>query len=311
MNLRLILALPVLLSVVSVTAALAQDKGSVDSKPLPPLANPNDPKVAAKELFARKVLPAAMPTQVIGFYSKGCIAGAKQMPINGDTWQVMRLSRNRNWGHPDLIALLKRLSVNAHKDAGWPGILVGDMGQPRGGPALSGHASHQIGLDADIWLTPMPDHRLSREEREEMSAVMMVRDDRLDIDPRVFTPGHLMVIRDAAQEPSVQRIFVNAAIKKALCREAKGDRSWLSKIRPWWGHDYHFHIRMACPPGSSECKGQLPQEGGEGCSASDLAYWFKDSVLHPAPSEPPSHGMTMAALPAACKRVLNAPDAKP
>jgi penicillin-insensitive murein DD-endopeptidase len=311
MNLRLILALPLLLSVVSATAALAQDKGSVDSKPLPPLANPKDSKVAAKELFARKVLPAAMPTQVIGFYSKGCIAGAKQMPLNGDTWQVMRLSRNRNWGHPDLIALLKRLSVNAHKDAGWPGILVGDMGQPRGGPALSGHASHQIGLDADIWLTPMPDHRLSREEREEMSAVMMVRDDRLDIDPRVFTPGHLMVIRDAAQEPSVQRIFVNAAIKKALCREAKGDRSWLSKIRPWWGHDYHFHIRMACPPGSSECKGQLPQEGGEGCSASDLAYWFKDSVLHPAPSEPPSHGMTMAALPAACKQVLNAPDAKP
>jgi penicillin-insensitive murein DD-endopeptidase len=311
MNFRLILALPLLLSVVSATAALAQDKGSVDSKPLPPLANPKDSKVAAKELFARKVLPAAMPTQVIGFYSKGCIAGAKQMPLNGDTWQVMRLSRNRNWGHPDLIALLKRLSVNAHKDAGWPGILVGDMGQPRGGPALSGHASHQIGLDADIWLTPMPDHRLSREEREEMSAVMMVRDDRLDIDPRVFTPGHLMVIRDAAQEPSVQRIFVNAAIKKALCRDAKGDRSWLSKIRPWWGHDYHFHIRMACPPGSSECKGQLPQEGGEGCSASDLAYWFKDSVLHPAPSEPPSHGMTMAALPAACKQVLNAPDAKP
>jgi penicillin-insensitive murein DD-endopeptidase len=225
----------------------------------------------------------------------------------------MRLSRNRNWGHPDLVALLKRLSVNAHKDAGWPGILVGDMGQPRGGPALSGHASHQIGLDADIWLTPMPDHRLSREDREEMSAVMMVRDDRLDIDPRVFTPGHLAVIRDAAQEPSVQRIFVNAAIKKALCREAKGDRSWLSKIRPWWGHDYHFHIRMACPPGSNECKGQSPQAGGEGCSASDFAYWFKDSIIHPAPpKEPPkpSHGITMAALPAACKQVLNAPDAK-
>jgi len=151
-------------------------QGSVDPKPLPPLANPNDPKVAAKELFARKVLPAAMPTRVIGFYAKGCIAGAEQMPINGDTWQVMRLSRNRNWGHPDLVALLKRLSVKAHKDAGWPGILVGDIGQPRGGPALSGHASHQIGLDADIWLTPMPDHLLSREEREETSAVMMVRD---------------------------------------------------------------------------------------------------------------------------------------
>jgi penicillin-insensitive murein DD-endopeptidase len=316
MNLRLILVLSLLLPAVfaGASSVQAQDKGSVDPKPLPPLANPNDPKIGAKELFARKLLPAAMPTRVIGGYSAGCIAGAAQMPVNGDTWQVMRLSRNRNWGYPDLIALLKRLSVRAHKDAGWPGILVGDIGQPRGGPALSGHASHQIGLDADVWLTPMPDHRLSREEREEMSAVMMVRSDRLDIDPHVFTPGHLMVLRAAAQEPNVQRIFVNAAIKKALCREARGDRSWLEKIRPWYGHDYHFHIRMACPPGASDCKGQKPQEGGEGCSASDLAYWFKDSIIHPEPpKEPPTpnHGITLAQLPAACRQVLAAPDAKP
>ncbi len=294
-------------------AALAQDKGSLDPKPLPPLANPNDPKLGAKELFARKLLPTAMPTRVIGFYSKGCIAGAVQMPVNGETWQVMRLSRNRNWGHPNLIALLKRLSVKAHKDAGWPGILIGDIGQPRGGPALSGHASHQIGLDADIWLTPMPDRRLSREEREEMSAVMMVRDDRLDVDPRVFTPGHVTVLRDAAQEPSVQRIFVNPAIKKALCREAKGDRGWLSKIRPWWGHDYHFHIRTVCPPGSSQCKSQPPQTGGEGCGADDLAYWFQDSVLHRKPPETPpkpSQPITLAQLPVGCRAVLAAPDAK-
>ncbi len=121
---------------------------------------------------------------------------------------------------------------------------------------LTGHASHQVGLDADIWLTPMPNRQLSRNEREEMSATMMVREDRLDIDPKVFTPGHLVVIRAAAQEPAVQRIFVNAAIKKALCREAKGDRSWLHKIRPMYGHDYHFHIRIKCPPGSRECETQ-------------------------------------------------------
>ena len=229
--------IPLLISalVACTISARAQDKGSLNPQPLPPLANPNDPTIGAKQLFARKVLPAAMPTRSIGGYTKGCLAGAAQMPLNGDTWQVMRLSRNRYWGHPDMIALLKRLAANAHRDAGWPGILVGDIGQPRGGPALSGHASHQIGLDADIWLTPMPDRKLSREDREEMSAVMMVRDDRLDIDPRVFTSGHVLVIRDAAREPAVQRIFVNPAIKKALCREAKGDRSWLSKIRPWWG----------------------------------------------------------------------------
>jgi penicillin-insensitive murein DD-endopeptidase len=312
MHARLTTALLALILSAGVQPSLAQDKGSIEPKPLPPLAHPDDPDTPARDLFARRVLPAALPTNVIGTYNKGCIAGAEPMPINGDTWQVMRLSRNRNWGYPDLLALLKRLSAKAHKDAGWPGILVGDIGQPRGGPALSGHASHQMGLDADIWLTPMPDHRLSRNEREEMSAVMMVRDDRLDVDPRVFTPGHLAVIRDAAQEPSVQRIFVNAAIKKALCREAKGDRSWLSKVRPWWGHDYHFHIRMRCPAGSSECHGQKDQEGGDGCG--DLGYWFSDAVLHPPPpTEPPKpvHPMTMAQLPAACRAVLNAPDAKP
>ena len=137
---RLIL-IPLVISafIVSASHALAQDKGTLNPQPLPPLANPSDPKIGAKELFGRKVLPAAMPTRVIGFYSKGCIAGAEALPINGDTWQVMRLSRNRNWAHPDMVELLKRLSVKAHKDAGWPGILVGDIGQPRGGPALSGH----------------------------------------------------------------------------------------------------------------------------------------------------------------------------
>src|SRR3977135_614396 len=109
MNPRLILTLLLLsAAIVSSTAARAQDRGSDDPKPLPPLANPNDPKIGAKELFGRKVLPAAMPTRVVGFYAKGCITGAEGLPINGDTWQVMRLSRNRYWGHPALVALVKR-----------------------------------------------------------------------------------------------------------------------------------------------------------------------------------------------------------
>jgi len=310
MSLRLILAL---LLIVLASPAPAQDKGSVNPEPLPPLANPDDPKLGAKELFGRKLLPAAMPTRVVGFYAKGCIAGAEALPLNGDTWQVMRLSRNRYWGHPDMVALVERLAAKAHKEAGWPGILVGDMSQPRGGPMLTGHASHQVGLDADIWLTPMPKHKLSRNEREEMSAVMMVRQDRLDVDSHAWTPTHLNVIRAAANEPTVERIFVNAAIKKALCREAKGDRSWLSKVRPMYGHDYHFHVRIKCPPGSTECESQPPPKDSEGCSAGDLAYWFKPSVLHPKPPKvppKPKPPMTLAQLPAACRQVLNAPDAK-
>jgi penicillin-insensitive murein DD-endopeptidase len=291
------------------TAALAQDKGTVDPKPLPPLTNPNDPKVAAKELFGRKPLPAQLTARSIGFYAKGCLAGGEALPINGETWQVMRLSRNRNWGNPELIALLERLSTKVKKAAGWPGLLVGDMSQPRGGPMFTGHASHQIGLDADVWLTPMPNRMLSRNEREDMSAINMVAASGRDIDPKVWTPKHLSVIRAAAEEPEVERIFVNAAIKKALCREATGNRTWLDKVRPMYGHDYHFHIRIKCPAGNSDCTPQVPPASSEGCGH-ELDYWFSDPVLHPKPPTTPPKPkppLTLADLPAACKQVLQAP----
>jgi penicillin-insensitive murein endopeptidase len=290
--------------------AAAQDKGSVDPKPLPPLANPNDPHIGAKELFGRKVLPSKGPTRVIGFYAKGCLAGGQGLPINGDNWQVMRLSRNRNWGTPELISLLKRLAAKVPKVAGWPGLLVGDMSQPRGGPMITGHASHQVGLDADVWLTPMPKHELTRTEREEMSATQMVAEDRLDVDPKVWTPGHTAVIKAAAENPEVERIFVNAAIKKALCRDAGSDHSWLWKIRPMYGHDYHFHIRIKCPANYPNCEHQPPPPETDGCAKDDLAYWFSDAVLHPKPPKvppKPKPPMTLAQLPAACRAVLNAP----
>src|SRR6188474_1990942 len=261
---RLILIpLITVMAAVNAASAWAQDKGAVNPKPLPPLANPNDPKIAAKELFGRKVLPAAMPTRVHGFYAHGCIAGAEGLPINGDNWQVMRLSRNRYWAHPDMVALVKRLAAKARKDAGWPGILVGDMSQPRGGPMLTGHASHQVGLDADIWLTPMPDRVLTRQEREEIQATTMLDKTSLAVDPKVFTPAHVAIIKRAASYPAVERIFVNPAIKKALCQAAGKDRAWLGKVRPIWGHNYHFHIRIGCPNGG--CESQPAVSGDDGC----------------------------------------------
>jgi penicillin-insensitive murein endopeptidase len=296
------------LLVAGVGQALAQDPGTVEDKTLPPLEHPDSPSTPAKELFARKAKPDDVAARSIGFYAHGCLAGAVALPINGTTWQVMRLSRNRNWGHPKLVEFLERLAEKAKK-VGWNGLLVGDMSQPRGGPMLTGHTSHQIGLDADIWLTPMPDRKLSREERELMSATMVVRDDRLDVDPNIWTHAHTEVIRTAAEDPAVERIFVNAAIKKALCREAGSDRAWLGKVRPWWGHDYHFHVRMYCPPDSPQCEPQPPPESGEGCGH-ELDYWFRDGVLHPQPpSEPPKPrpGPTMASLPPACRQVLVAP----
>jgi penicillin-insensitive murein endopeptidase len=288
--------------------ASAQDKGSVNPEPLPPLAKPDDPATPARELFGRRTTPAKLDTRTIGFYAKGCLAGGMALPINGKTWQVMRLSRNRNWGHPSLVQFLEKLAEQAPK-TGWRGLLVGDMSQPRGGPMRTGHASHQVGLDADIWLTPMPDREFTRLEREETSATMVVAENRRDVDPKVWTPAHLNVIKAAAQDPHVQRIFVNAAIKKALCREAGADRAWLSKVQPWWGHDYHFHVRMSCPSDNPECTPQPPRPADDGCGK-ELEHWFTEAILHPKPSPTPSQprpGLKMADLPAACRQVLLAP----
>jgi penicillin-insensitive murein endopeptidase len=299
-----------------IAAALAQDantpdptpKGTLNPQPLPPLANPNSPSTPAKELFARKTEPLPGSARSIGFYATGCLAGGVALPITGPGWQVMRLSRNRNWGNPELIAFLERFGKDAKK-IGWNGLLVGDMSQPRGGPMITGHSSHQVGLDADIWFTPMPDHVLTREEREMEGAVNMVAPDRRDVDPKVWTHERTQLIRIAAQDPVVTRIFVNAAIKKAMCREAGSGREWLSKVRPWWGHSEHFHVRIVCPADSPECKPQPPPGPGDGCGH-ELDYWFKESTLHPKPPpvpEKPKPSLTLAALPAACRQVVMAP----
>jgi penicillin-insensitive murein DD-endopeptidase len=299
------------LALVASGLARAQDKGTLNPEPLPPLAHPDDPKTPAKQLFGRKTTPTPPPARSIGSYAKGCLAGAVALPINGPTWQVMRLSRNRNWGHPNLIAFLERLGSQAPV-TGWRGLLLGDMSQPRGGPMLAGHASHQIGLDADIWLTPMPDRELSRKEREQMMATMIVAESRKDVDPKAWTPAHVALIKAAAEDPAVARIFVNAAIKKALCRDAGSDRTWLHKVQPWWGHDWHFHVRLECPPGQTGCENQPPRPKDEGCRAGDLTHWFDSGPAPPKPDAKPAvassrPGPKMSELPAACRRVLQAP----
>ena len=219
-----------LLLLVAAGSAVAQEKhlidrtrpGSLNPEPLPPLQNPDAPSTPAKELFARKLTPFPGPPRSIGGYFDGCLAGAVPLQITGPTWQVMRLSRNRNWGNPQLVRFIERFAKNAKK-VGGNGLLVGDMSQPRGGPMLSDHTSHQVGLDVDIWFTPMPDHVQSREEREFGSATDVVAPDLRDVDPKVWTHAHTELIRTAAQDPAVTRILVNAAIKKALCREAGAD----------------------------------------------------------------------------------------
>jgi penicillin-insensitive murein endopeptidase len=269
----------------------------------------------AKELFGAVKTPAPLAARSIGFYAKGCLAGAAALPINGPAWQEMRLSRNRNWGHPELISLIEKLAVEAKEHDGWPGLLVGDISQPRGGPMLTGHASHQIGLDADVWLTPMPDRRLTPKEREEMSATSMLAPDSVSVNPKVWTENHVKLLKRAASYKQVERVLVHPAIKKAVCDATKDDkdRGWLSKIRPYWGHYYHFHVRIACPKGSAGCESQPRVGSDDGCGA-ELTQWLRrikpppvaEAPPPPKPAKPapPKPQITLDQLPADCRTVL-------
>ncbi|MEI8718202.1 penicillin-insensitive murein endopeptidase [Mesorhizobium sp. M7A.F.Ca.US.001.01.1.1] len=262
----------------------------------------------AKDLFGAKKLPAASAAQSIGFYSKGCFAGGVAIPMDGPTWEVMRPSRNRRWGHPAMIAVIEKLSRDAAAD-GWPGLLIGDISQPRGGPMLTGHASHQIGLDADIWLTPMPSRPLSMAQRESMSATLMVDEKTHLVKDALWTPAHTRLLKRAASYSQVERILVNPGIKKKLCDTVRGDRGWLRKIRPFWGHDYHFHMRIGCQPGSPGCKAQEATPDDDGCGK-PLAWWFTQEPWRPNknPDAPKARDlMTMANLPSECRAVLDAP----
>lgn len=275
------------------------------------------PPTPAKVLFGAAKAPAPLAARAIGFYAKGCLAGAKAIAVDGPAWQVMRLSRNRMWGHPSLIALIERLAKDGKEHDGWSGLLVGDISQPRGGPMLTGHASHQVGLDADIWLTPMPDHRLTHREREDLAATSMLADDKVSINPQTWTEVHGRIILRAASYPQVERVLVHPAIKKALCENKAFDRTHFHKVRPYWGHHYHMHVRITCPKDSPACTPQ-PVTGNEDGCGKEVDEWIarmkriyaphpptpEPKVALPKPKPKPKPEITLADLPAECKAVI-------
>ncbi len=283
------------------------------------LALPSMAETKANQLFGSKPTASQQKSQPIGFYSKGCAAGNVELPETGPTWQAMRLSRNRNWGQPVMIDFLKDLSAYA-ASVGWRGLYIGDISQPRGGPMTSGHASHQIGLDADIWMKPATKLNLSRRDREKISSINVRAESQKSVNSN-WTPTHARILKKAASDRRVDRVFVTPPVKIELCKTAKkSDRKWLQKIRPIYGHNYHFHVRLKCPKGSRGCVKQSPtvnelSKGGSGCD-STLQWWVTDYLnppkstrpakpAKPAPKKRGARDFTMADLPNQCGAVLS------
>ncbi|QDY70003.1 penicillin-insensitive murein endopeptidase [Qingshengfaniella alkalisoli] len=282
------------------------------------LATPTFAQQKANQLFGAARSASPHQPAAFGSYSRGCASGLVQLPETGPTWQAMRLSRNRNWGHPDAIRFIQRLSEFAALQPGWNGLYIGDISQPRGGPMLSGHASHQLGLDIDIWMRPANNLQLSRQQRENISSINVRSADQRSVNGN-YSEVHRVILQSAAMDPAVDRIFVTPPVKIALCQSATSrDKNWLQKIRPLYGHNYHFHVRLKCPKDSPACQTQTPSvrelsNGGSGCDET-LMWWVTDYLnppkqtqpSKPAPKKKGARDFVMADLPQQCSAVLAA-----
>ena len=279
---------------------------------------PAGAEALANKLFGALPTPSRQDSMPIGSYARGCAAGSVELPESGPTWQAMRLSRGRNFGQPMMVQYLMDLSQQAAA-LGWgKGLYIGDISQARGGPMTSGHASHQIGLDADIWWLAPQSLTLSRTERENISSIPMRSADQRSV-TESWGPKARALLQTAASDPRVDRIFVAAAIKIEICKTAtNADKKWLQKIRPVAGHDTHFHVRLKCPKGARSCETQTPtvadlSKGGTGCDDT-LMWWVSDEYLHPkpvknapkAPAKKHPRQYVMSDLPVQCASVLSA-----
>jgi penicillin-insensitive murein DD-endopeptidase len=237
------------------------------------------------------------PLHIVGG-GAGCVAGAVELPGQGPGWETIRQASSTFWGAPGTVAGVELLARRA-RAAGLPTLYINDLSRPRGGPLTGLHASHQTGLDADVWLDITPKLPLTAAERERIAPQSLVAPDGREVDPAVWQPGHATLIRLATELPGVDRVLVNAAIKAELCHEVGPEAAWLHKVRPWWGHSAHMHIHFACPPGQGDCRDLPPIPAGTGCDAS-LQWWF-DQLGKPAPPVTPAHPPP---LPAACRAIL-------
>ena len=251
------------------------------------LAHDKSDKILAKKIFGNFTSPTNLSSESVGRYNRGCLNGGIELPIQGETWQHINSKRGRNWGHPKLIDFTKELSVKV-TEFGWKGLYIGDLGNPRGGPTPYGHAAHQVGLEVDIkFKKPTSlrlsikdshnDHRYSKPSFKELNVVAK---NQKNVNSN-WTREHMDILKTAATDERVNKIFVNAAIKVWMCKNAAiEDRSWLMKIRPERGHSEHFHVRLKCPEGSSDCVNTPlwnKYKNIDGCDK-QLAWWVTDRL---------------------------------
>jgi penicillin-insensitive murein endopeptidase len=298
-------AAALLIALLAIEAGATSD-GSAPSDGATSAAPPARDRGEVARQWQSQSAPAAGPALAIGTCSCGCLQGAAALPASGRGYEALHLSRNRLFGHPSLVGYVQRLAAAAaHAKLGL--LVVGDLSQPRGGPTPSGHRSHQTGLDADIgYVAPPGAHApMAASLREQLSPPPVV-DARTHEKTAVWTPKILKLLALAASDPAVDRIFVDPGVKRIACSDpATAKAPWQGRLRPWWNHHDHFHVRLKCPPDSPLCVPQEPPPN-DGCGPS-LAWWFgADAAATRTKKKEEAVAKGEPQLPSACAALVEA-----
>lgn len=268
--------------------------------------------VSAKQLpsgfdkWANVKTPTSGPARIYGGYNAGCISGAAQLPVIGSGFQVVHTSKNRFYGHPNLSYYIQDLGYRM-KNATGLSIAIEDLSFARGGPFLKGHSSHQVGLDADISLQVISG-KLSESQSEAWLSAYYV-ENRKYLKPN-WRNEQATLVALAADSPYVDRIFIAPAIKKYFC-DTNPRAPGLYKLRPWWGHEDHLHVRLKCPADSPNCRPQAALSSKDNGCGSDLAWWFSAEadaqwaeMIKPPPPGKPVKPKAYPILPAKCEQLV-------
>jgi murein endopeptidase len=225
---RLAVPLLILLALV-LPAALADEPAPPPQQPLPPVATETPAPLPPVATPAPEPQPLP-PSRAAGQPWHGRLVDGRQLPLTGPgfaTWDpILKRVGNRpwrRWGTDRLLYTLHRvLGAYAQRHPDAPPVLVGDLSRPRGGdfgPRFGGigHASHQNGLDADVYY-PRLDRRLRR----------------------AFKPS--LVDRAAAQE--LVDAFVAEGAEYVFVGPSLGLRGPRKVVQALTHHDDHLHVRL-------------------------------------------------------------------
>jgi len=210
----------------------------------------------------------APTSQAIGFYSKGELKFADKMASESTHHIKLFLPRNRGFGTLMLINIAMEASsiLNANFPAG-ERVQFGDMSNKDGG-FLSGHNSHQNGLDVDVSYMRMDYREQDQFDIDGFDENFVIKN---ILSPNFDMERNLFIFKSLVSTNKVNRIFVDQVIKNAICEhvikigQRELYRETLRRLRHWPNHLNHFHLRLVCPSDSSKCEEQTPPPDGDGC----------------------------------------------